>query len=85
MACAKCSFYRPKDSNQAQLVEAKANLLRLRQEIPLTNEECAAVDDGLEALERLSAQLVDVATPAGATPRQLAASPNFIPLGDLTS
>jgi hypothetical protein len=48
MACAKCAFYRPKGSSQAQLLEAKANLLHLKQEIPLTEEEAAAVNDGLE-------------------------------------
>ncbi len=71
MACAKCGFYRPKGSSQAQLLEAKANLLHLKQEIPLTEDECAAVEDGLEALERLCAQLADVPTPAGPTPRRL--------------
>jgi hypothetical protein len=30
MACAKCTFYMPKGSSQAQLIEGKANLLRLR-------------------------------------------------------
>jgi integrase len=71
MACAKCAFYRPKGSSQAQLLEAQANLLHLKQEIPLTEEEAAAVDDGLEALGRLCAQLADVPTPAGPTPRDL--------------
>ena len=71
MACAKCAFYRPKGSSAAQLLEAKANLLRLKQKIPLTDEEAAAVDDGLDALERLCAQLADVPTPAGPTPREL--------------
>ncbi len=65
MACAKCSFYRPKDSTQAQLLEGKANLLRLQQEIPLLEEERAAVEDGLAALEHLLATLVDVPTPDG--------------------
>ena len=71
MACAKCAFYRPKGSSQAQLLEAKANLLRLGQEIPLTDEERTAVEDGLVAMERLCTQLADVPTPAGPTPRQL--------------
>lgn len=71
MACARCTFYRPKPSSQDQLLEARANLLRLKQEIPLTEDECAAVDDGLAALERLCTDLVDVPTPAGPTPRQL--------------
>jgi hypothetical protein len=59
-------------SSQAQLLEAKANLQRMLQAIPLSEDERAAVEDGLSAIERLSAQLLDVPTPAGATPRQLA-------------
>jgi hypothetical protein len=35
MACAKCSFYVPKQSARAQALEAKANLARMLQEIPL--------------------------------------------------
>src|SRR6266545_936082 len=72
MACAKCGFYRPKGSSQAQLLEAKANLGRMLQEIPLSEDERAAVEDGLRAIEQLSVQLLDVPTPAGPTPRQLA-------------
>lgn len=71
MACAKCSFYVPKVSTKAQLLEAKANLQHMLQEIPLTEEERAAVEDGVAAVEKLSAELVDVPTPAGPTPRQL--------------
>lgn len=84
MACAKCAFYRPKGSSQAQLLEAKANLLRLRQDIPLTEDEAAAVDDGVEALDRLCAQLAFVPTPAGPTPRELARGRPF-PLPVLSS
>lgn len=71
MACAKCSFYVAKKSSRAQLLEAKANLLRMMQEIPLQEEERAAVEDGLNAVEKLYAQLMDVPTPAGPTPREL--------------
>ncbi|HEV8190344.1 MAG TPA: hypothetical protein VGP82_02515 [Ktedonobacterales bacterium] len=53
IACAKCSFYRPKGSSEAQLLEARANLLRMRQEIPLTDEERDAVDDGIAAMEAM--------------------------------
>jgi hypothetical protein len=74
MACAKCSFYLPKDSTKAQLLEAKANLLRLRQEIPLADAELAAVEEGVVAYERLLATLADVPTPEGSTPRQLTAA-----------
>jgi len=71
MACAKCSFYVPKESSRAQLLEAKTNLLRMMQEIPLQEEERAAVEDGINAVEKLYAQLMDVPTPAGPTPREL--------------
>jgi integrase len=71
MACAKCAFYRPKGSSQAQILEAKANLLRMKQDIPLSEEEQAAIDDGLAALEKLCEQLADIPTPSGPTPREL--------------
>jgi integrase len=71
MACAKCSFYRPKGSTEAQLLEGRNNLLRMRQEIPLGEAELAAVEDGITAMEKLIVQLADVPTPAGPTPRQL--------------
>lgn len=71
MACAKCSFYVPKGSSLEQILEGKANLLRMKQELSLTEEEAAAVDDGLAALDALQQKLADVPTPAGSTPRQL--------------
>jgi len=74
MACARCAFYRPKGSAEAQLLEGKGNLLRMRQEIPLTDAERAAVDDGLAAMEKLLAHLADVPTPAGPTPCELKTS-----------
>jgi len=71
MACAKCSFYVPKDSSKAQLLEGRANLLRMMQEIPLTDEEKSAVEDGIVALNNLTDKLVDTPTPDGRTPKQL--------------
>jgi len=71
MACAKCTFYVPKDSSQVQLLQGKTNLLQLRQEIPLNDSELAAVDDGVAAMEKLLERLADVPTPAGPTPREL--------------
>ncbi|HET9868788.1 MAG TPA: hypothetical protein VFQ06_15925 [Nitrospira sp.] len=44
MACAKCAFYRPKGSARALFIEGKTGLLRLKQDIPLTEAEVAAVD-----------------------------------------
>jgi hypothetical protein len=73
MACAKCAFYVPKGSGRAQMLEGKAHLLRMLQEIPLTDDERAAAEDGVNAFDQLLAKLTDVPTPAGPTPRQLAA------------
>jgi hypothetical protein len=74
MTCAKCGFYVAKGSTRAQLLEGKANLQRMRQEIPLSDSEIAAVEDGLAALGKLLDKLADVATPAGPTPRELGTS-----------
>lgn len=74
MACARCDFYIPKGSTKAQLLEAKGNLQRMLVSIPLTDEERAAVDDGAMAVDLLLNRLADIPTPAGPTPRDLAAS-----------
>ena len=68
MACAKCSFYVPKDSSRAQMLEGKTNLLRLRQEIPLSDDELRAVDEGIAAYDGLVAGLADVPAPDGLVP-----------------
>jgi integrase len=71
MACAKCSFYLPKESARAQMLEAKSNLLRLQQAIPLTEPEIAAIDEGVAAYDKLVESLHEVPTPSGQTPREL--------------
>jgi hypothetical protein len=71
MACAKCSFYLPKESTAAALLEGKSNLLRMRQEIPLTEAEIAALDDGVYALESLLSRLQNIPSPSGKTPLQI--------------
>jgi integrase len=71
MACAKCSFYMPKGSTASALLEGKKNLLRMRQEIPLSDAEVAAVDDGVSALDSLLNRLANVPTPAGPTPLEI--------------
>jgi hypothetical protein len=57
--------------DRAALLEGKSNLLRMRQEIPLSDAELAALDDGVSALESLLSRLANVPTPAGPTPVQL--------------
>lgn len=64
MACARCDFYVPKQSSRAQSIEAKANLLRLKQEIPLNEDELRAVEDGISGHERLVHQLSSIPCPA---------------------
>ncbi|MGA9774245.1 MAG: tyrosine-type recombinase/integrase [Blastocatellia bacterium] len=71
MACAKCKFYLPKSSTKAQLMEGQVNLLRMMQEIPLSDEEKHAVEDGIKALTELTNRLTNVPTPDGRTPQQI--------------
>jgi Phage integrase family len=71
MACARCDFYLPKDSSGDQLLEANASLQRMLVQIPLTDDERAAVEDDQNAVGRLIDLLADVPTPAGPTPHEL--------------
>lgn len=73
MACPKCDFYDPKESSRSQLLCQKSNLLRLQQELALTDHERAAVDGDLAALGRLAARLAERPTPSGPTPKELSA------------
>ena len=74
MACARCPYYRPKDSLKEQLVEGQTNLVRMLEFVSLTEEEKLLVSEGIELHQALIEQLADVPTPAGPTPRELAAS-----------
>ena len=71
LACPRCDFYKPKESSWRQLLEAKSNLLRLLQEVPLAEEERAAIDGDLTALDRLVKRLAEQPTPSGQTPKEL--------------
>jgi integrase len=71
MACARCDFYLPKQSSETQLLEAKGGLQRMLVQIPLTDEERAAVEGDQQAVDSLIDQLSDIATPAGPTPVEL--------------
>ena len=63
MACARCDFYIPETSTKNQLLEAKQNLLRMTQIITLTDEERAAIDDGVVLYENLLDRLAQVPAP----------------------
>ena len=81
MACARCDFYLPKPSSEAQLLEAKDGLQRMLVQIPLTDEERAAAEDDQDAVDRLLDRLTDTPTPAGPTPRDLdAGNPDRVEL-----
>ena len=73
MACVKCSFYGPKESARIQALEANGNLSRMLQEIPLREEERAAIEDGAEAMAKLASGLRNMAAPDGRTPGEIAA------------
>lgn len=73
MACARCPYYCPKDSWREQLVEGQANLVRLLEFVQLTEDEKLLVNEGIELHQALIENLADVPTPAGPTPRELAA------------
>lgn len=71
MACARCDFYRLRESSLVQLLEAKNNILRFLQEIPLTDEERGVVDGDMIAIDRLRVKLAHLPTPSGQTPIEL--------------
>jgi hypothetical protein len=54
-------------------------------QIPLTDDEQAAVEDGAAAVNRLLYRLRDTPTSSGPTPRELAATGSFVPCTQLTT
>jgi integrase len=87
MACARCPFYRPKESLADQLLEGQANLLRMLEFVQLTEEEKLLVTEGVELHQALIEQLADTPTPTGHTPREMETRPvggtAIIPLGSV--
>jgi integrase len=63
MACARCDFYVPKDSSRADLISSKTGMIRMLQEIPLSDDERAAIEGDQEAVDRLLRRLEGVPTP----------------------
>ncbi len=75
MACARCPFYRPKESLADQLLEGQANLLHMLEFVQLTEEEKLLVTEGIELHQSLIEQMADVPTPTGLTPREMETHP----------
>ncbi len=65
MACAKCAFYLPKSSSSAQYLESQQSLVRMMQEIPLTDDERAAAENDAQVVARLLDKLQNTGTPDG--------------------
>ncbi|MBU7436223.1 hypothetical protein [Paraburkholderia fungorum] len=63
MACARCDFYVPKESSRADLIQSKTGMIRMLQEIPLTDDESAAVEGDQKAIDRLLQRLEGTPTP----------------------
>lgn len=74
MACPKCSFHVPAASQAAAALKSKEGLQRMLTEMPLDDEERAAVEGGVEAMDGLVAKLRAVPTPDGRTPEDLRTS-----------
>jgi integrase len=75
MACARCPFYRPKESLSDQLLEGQANLLRMLEFVQLTEEEKLLVTEGIELHQALIEQLAHTPTPTSLTPREMETLP----------
>lgn len=71
MACTRCDFYVPKESDRGLWLQTRERLLKLLQEIPLSDEERAAVDGDVQALDRLLERLAEVPTPGECQSRDL--------------
>ncbi len=71
MACARCDFYVPKEGDRGLWLQTRDGLLKMLQEIPLSDEERAAVDGDVQALERLLERLSEVPTPGECQSRAL--------------
>ena len=70
MACARCDFYIPKTSDHGVFLQTRDSLLKMLQEIPLSDEERAAVDGDVQALDHLLERLKEVPTPSECQKRE---------------
>jgi hypothetical protein len=80
LACAKCSFYLPKQSNAGQLLAVKDGINQMLEQLDLTDDERAAPEGDREAIAAIVERLADIPTPAGPTPHELGTVRTFIPL-----
>jgi hypothetical protein len=60
MACAKCDFYVIKSSSKVQTLEARGNLVKMMQALELTEDERAAAEGDIAAIDRLVTRTKDL-------------------------
>lgn len=84
LACARCPFYLPKQSNAGQLLSIKDGVEQMLEQLDLTDDERVALEGDRDALTALAQRLSDTPTPAGPTPKELGMNAAFIPLTTLT-
>jgi hypothetical protein len=86
MACARCEFHLPAESQVATALLAKKGLQHMLLEMPVDEDERAAIEGGVEAMDALIAKRRNVPTPDGRTPMEINSPPagsSFIALSDL--
>jgi integrase len=70
MVCPGCSFNVPKPSALGMRLAAKESVIRMLQEVPLTDQERTAAEGDLATLERIVADTIEVPTPDGRIPQR---------------
>jgi hypothetical protein len=68
------------ESHAGQLLAVKDGIEQMLEQLELTDDERQAVEGDRDAVAALAKRLVDVPTPAGATPNELGAEPILISL-----
>lgn len=80
VACVRCPFYLPKQSNAGQLLAVKDGIEQMLEQLDLTDDERAALEGDRDAVAAFAARLADTPTPAGPTPKELGTERAFISL-----
>ncbi|NEA28476.1 tyrosine-type recombinase/integrase [Actinomadura bangladeshensis] len=80
MACARCPFYKPKQSSAGQLLAVKDGIEEMLEQLDLTDDERQALQGDRDAVAALAERLADIPTPAGPTPKELGNDNAFVSL-----
>jgi hypothetical protein len=76
MVCPGCAWNVPKSSARGQALEAKQFLMRVLEEVPLTDDERGMVEGGIGVHDAILAKLATEPTPDGRTPDEIGSSPS---------